>query len=405
MSACPIQVLSAVTTPTNVPARPITEGETDGLLQALAKVPDPRSPRGLRYPLAALLAVAVCAVVTGASSVTAISDWLHDLDDIARARLGFVGAVPATTTMWRLLIRLDADLLATILAGWLRTRTRPAAPRRRRYRQVIAIDGKTLRGARRADGSQVHLLSALDTCTGIVLAQVTVNAKSNEIPAFAPLLDAVERLLGSLQDLVFVADALHTQVGHANEIAARGAHLLIPAKGNQPRLFAQLKALPWAQIPIGHQTRQTGHGRRETRTVKAITVTTPGGIGFPHAVQAVRITRTRTTSVSGKTTRETAYLTISLPATDAQPADLQEWIRREWLIENQVHYVRDVTFREDSHRARTGNGPAVMATLRNNAIGFHRSCGETSIARATRRASHRPHDLITAVTSGNPRTQ
>jgi hypothetical protein len=100
-----------------------------------------------------LLSVAVCAVVTGASSVTAISDWLHDLDDIARARLGFVRAVPATTTMWRLLIRLDADLLATILAGWLRTRTRPAAPRRR-YRQVIAVDGKTVRGARRADGSR-----------------------------------------------------------------------------------------------------------------------------------------------------------------------------------------------------------------------------------------------------------
>src|SRR5215212_9466109 len=95
--------------------------------------------------------------------------------------------------------RLDADLLATILAGWLRTRTRPATPRPRRYRQVIAVDGKTLRGARRADGSQIHLLSALDTSTGIVLAQVTVNAKSNEIPAFTPLLDAVEQVLGSLQ--------------------------------------------------------------------------------------------------------------------------------------------------------------------------------------------------------------
>jgi predicted transposase YbfD/YdcC len=382
----------------------VTEGEQDGLLQALSKMPDPRSPRGLRYPLAGLLAVAVCAVMTGASSVTAIADWLHDLDDIARARLGFIRGVPATTTMWRLLVRLDADLLATILAGWLRTRTRPATPRRR-YRQVIAVDGKTLRGARRADGSQVHLLSALDTSTGIVLAQVTVNAKSNEIPAFTPLLDAVEQILGSLKDLIFVADALHTQVGHAHEIARRGAHLLIPAKGNQPKLFDQLKTLPWAQIPIGHQTRGTGHGRRETRTIKAVTVTTPGGISFPHAQQAVRITRTRTTIKTGKTTRETAYLTISLPATEAYPADLQEWIRREWLIENQVHHTRDVTFREDAHQARTGNGPAVMATLRNTAIGFHRTSGETSIARATRRASHRPHDLITAVTSGNLRTQ
>jgi hypothetical protein len=219
----------------------VTEGEQYGLLRALAAVPDPRSPRGLRYPLAGLLAVAVCAVMAGASSVAAIADWLHDLDDISRARLGFLRGGPATTTMWRLLIRLDADLLATILAGWLRTRTRPAAPRKLRYRQVIAVDGKTLRGARRADGSQVHLLSALDTSTGIVLAQVTVSAKSNEIPAFTPLLDAVEQVLGSLRDLIFVADALHTQTSHAHEIARRGAHLLIPAKGNQPRLFARLK--------------------------------------------------------------------------------------------------------------------------------------------------------------------
>jgi predicted transposase YbfD/YdcC len=406
MSACPIPALSAVATPADALPRPVTDSERAGLLYALSAVPDPRNPRGLRYPLAGLLSVAVCAVMAGASSVTAIADWLHDLDDIARARLGFLGKVPATTTMWRLLIRLNADLLSTILASWLRTLTRPTGkPRRPRYRQVISIDGKTGRGARRSDGTQVHLLSALDTSTGIVLAQVTVNAKSNEIPAFKPLLDAVEQVLGSLQDLIFVADALHTQTGHANEIAARGAHLLIPVKGNRPTLFTQLTTLPWAQIPIGHQTRDRGHGRRETRTLKAVTLHTPGEIGFPHAQQAIRITRTRTITTSGKTSRETAYLTISLPAADAHPADLQHWARSEWLIENLVHHVRDVTFREDLHQARTGNGPAVMATLRNTAIGFHRANGDTNIARATRRSGRRPHDLITAVTSNNPRTQ
>jgi predicted transposase YbfD/YdcC len=245
------------------------------------------------------------------------------------------------------------------------------------------VDGKTLRGARHADGRQVHLLSALDTSTGIVLAQVTVDAKSNEIPAFTPLLDAVERLLGNLHGILFVADALHTQTGHADQIAARGAHLMTPVKGNQPKLFAQLKSLPWPQIPAGD----------------------PGGIGFPHAQQAVRITRTRTTPTTGKTSRETVYLTVSLPTSDAQPADLQDAIRREWLIENQVHHVRDVTFREDLHQARTGTGPAVIATLRNTAIGWHRTNGGTNIARALRRSNRRSHDLITAVTSSYPTTQ
>jgi predicted transposase YbfD/YdcC len=264
------------------------------------------------------------------------------------------------------------------------------------------VDGKTMRGARRPDGTQVHLLSALDTSTGIVLAQVTVAAKSNEIPAFTPLLDAIEAVLGSLRGLVFIADALHTQTSHANEIAARGADLFIPAKGNQPTLFTQLKTLPWTQVPVGDRRRQTGHGRRETRTVKALTVTTPGGIAFPHAQQAVRITRTRTTN--GKTSRETAYYTVSLPAEHAQPIDLQQWARREWQIEA-LHHIRDVTFREDLHQARTGTGPAVIATLRNTAIGFHHTNGDTNIARATRRANRRPHDLITAVTSNYPRTQ
>ena len=83
---------------------------------------------------------------------------------------------------------------------------------------------------------------------------------------------------------------------------------------------------------------------------------TPGGIGFPHAQQAVRITRTRT--VKGKTTRETAYLTVSRPADQAQPTtELGTWARSEWHIENRLHYIRDVTLGEDAQRPRTGNGP------------------------------------------------
>ncbi|MEV0807774.1 hypothetical protein AB0I41_15585, partial [Micromonospora sp. NPDC050200] len=107
-----------------------------------------------------------------------------------------------------------------------------------------------------------------------------------------------------------------------------------------PTLFTQLKALPWPRIPIGGRRRDRGHGRRETRTVKAITVYTPDGIRFPHAEQSVRITRTRTTS-NGKTGRETAYFTVSPPADQAQPADLQDWARREGHIDL-VHHVRDV---------------------------------------------------------------
>ncbi|MEU4163461.1 ISAs1 family transposase [Actinoplanes sp. NPDC026670] len=271
----------------------------------------------MRYPLAALLTVAVCAVLAGATSFTAIADWLYDLDETDRRRLGFTRGIPAGTTVWRLLIRLDATLISSVLAGWLRSRTPSVTSSPRRYRTVIAVDGKTLRGSRLPDGRQTHLLSALDTSTGIVLAQVTVDTKSNEIPAFTPLLDAVQTVLGSLTGILFVADAMHTQTGHAEQTTARGAHLLLHAKGNQPTLSAQLKKLPWAQIPVGDRTRDRGHGRKETRTVKAVTLHTPGGIAFPHAQQAVRIIRTRT--IDGTTSRETPTWSHPCPPPTLNP--------------------------------------------------------------------------------------
>jgi predicted transposase YbfD/YdcC len=403
MASSLISALTVTTPGRDTPVPPVTYGERGGLVEALGRIPDPRNRHGTRYPLVALLTVAACAVLPGATSFAAIIDWLYGLDEPDQVRLGFTRGVPDGTTMWRLLIRLDAALLSTVLAGWLRSRTPPAPTRPRRYRTVIAVDGKTLRGARLAEGRQVHLLSALDTSTGIVLAQVTVDTKSNEIPAFTPLLNAVEKVLGNLAGVLFVADAMHTQTGHAEQLTSRGAHLLLQAKGTQPTLHAQLKAVPWAQIPVGDRTGDRGHGRKETRTVKAVTLHIPGGIAFPRAQQAARIIRTRT--VDGKTSRETAYLVTPLPAADAQPADLQIWARAEWLIENQVHNVRDVTFRKDLHQARTGTGPAVMATLRNTAIGWHRVNGDTNIARASRRADRRSRDLINAVTSSYINTQ
>jgi predicted transposase YbfD/YdcC len=400
--------MSSLLTEIVLPQRPrhvpcpttVTDGDRRSLFIALEAVADPRDPRGRRYPLVAILAAAVCAVIAGACTFAAVTDWVRFQDRTVWARLGFDGRVPAATTVWRLLIRIDAAVLSQVLARWLRSRAAPVPDAGHWWRRVIAVDGKVARGARLADGRQVHLLSAYDTGTGIVLAQVQIAVKSNEIPAFTPLLRLVKTVLGSLDGVLIVADALHAQVGHADLLAEHGAHLMVTAKANQPKLFAQLKALPWAQVPVGAQTRETGHGRKETRTVKALTVATPGGLGFAHAQQAVRITRTRT--IKGKTSRETAYLTSSLPAGQARPVDLGAWARAEWQIENRLHHVRDVTLREDAHQARTGNGPAVFATLRNTSVGYHRANGATNIAEATREASQRPHDLITAVTTGKP---
>src|SRR6266550_3392242 len=261
----------------------LAEDNQHDLLHALAAVPDPRSPRGMRCPLSSLLAVAVCAVLAGATTFAAIADWAADLDPPARHRLGFNGPIPVGTTVWRLLVRLDAQVLQAVLTGWLRSRVTPAPPAApaRVARMVIAIDGKLLRGAHLPDGRQVHLLSAYDTGTGLVLAQVQIDAKSNEIPAFTPLLDRVQALLGSLAEVVIVADALHTQTSHARAVAARGAHLMVTVKANQPTLLRRLRTLPWAQVSVGARTRERGHGRRETRTRKSRLRRRPRLAGLP----------------------------------------------------------------------------------------------------------------------------
>jgi predicted transposase YbfD/YdcC len=260
--------------------------------------------------------------------------------------------------------------------------------------------GTRREAARRTSGAPAVGLRHHHRCGA---AQLTIAAKSNEIPAFTPLLDQVKAILGSLAGVLIVAGALHAQVGHATDLHEREAQLMVTVKANQPTLLQQLKTLLWAQVSVGHRIQERGHGRRESRTLKAVTVKTPGGLGFPHAAQAVRITRTRIQA--GKTARETAYLIVTLPAERAQPADLADWARSEWHIENRLHWISDVTLREDVHQARTGNGPAVAAVLRNTAIGYERTNGQTNIARATRHADRRSHDLITAVTSSNPTTQ
>ncbi|WP_072690278.1 ISAs1 family transposase [Rhodococcus marinonascens] len=129
-------------------------------------------------------------------------------------------------------------------------------------RRVIAVDGKTLRGARDAAGCLTHRLATLDHDTGVVLGLVEVGAKINEIPRLTALLDPLD-----LSDVAVTADALHRQRGAADYIVGRGGHYVFTVKNNQPSLLSRLKALPWNGIPVASS--MVGHGRRERCTVKA----------------------------------------------------------------------------------------------------------------------------------------
>jgi hypothetical protein len=219
------------------------------LLPVLAAVPDPRARRGVRHRLAVILGLAACAVLAGARSFTAIAEWAADADRSTLEALGITGVVPCESTFRRTLQNLDADALDKAAGAWAQQRT-AAAPAR-------------------------HLLAALDHAHGVVLGQVDVGAKTNEIPMFAALLDRID-----LAGAVVTADVLHAQRAHAEYLAGqRGAHYLITVKGNQPSLRAQLAGLPWRQIPAAHDTREKGHGRAERRTLKITAVA--AGLAFP----------------------------------------------------------------------------------------------------------------------------
>jgi predicted transposase YbfD/YdcC len=382
----------------------------EDLLVALAAVTDPRKSRGVRHRLVTVLAAAVCAVLAGARSYAVIAEWAHDLPISVRLRLGMGRRAPSESTFRRILQRIDADELDTAVSGWLARHAVTAAttgtgqigagPTSTGSVRVIAVDGKTARGARLDDGRAVHLLGALDHRSGIVLGQTEVDQKTNEITAFVPLLQRIDQAC-PLTGAVVTADALHTQDRHARWLHDRGAHYVFVVKDNRPALRAQLAGLPWHSVPVVDEVRGRGHGRVETRTLQLCTVSGPAGsgIGFPHARLAVRIVRRRRpSSDSRRWHAETVYAVTSLGYTDVRARHLAEIIRGHWHIENRLHWVRDVTFAEDLSQIRTGHGPATMAVLRNFAISRHRLNGATNIAAACRDTARHPRRAANLLT-------
>jgi predicted transposase YbfD/YdcC len=353
------------------------------LVSLLARVPDPRKARGRRHSVGGLLAVAVCAVLAGAQGFTAIGQWAQDAGVGLLARLGMTAAADESTFR-RVFARIDADMLDKIVGVWAASRAAVIGTR-----TVIAIDGKTVRGARAQDGGAPHLIAALTHHTGMVLGQVQVSDKSNEIPAVRDLLDLID-----INGAVVTLDAMHTQHDTAAKILAGGGHYVFTVKGNQPKLHARLKALPWASVPATTVT-ETGHGRRATRTIKV--VQRPAWIEFTGAEQVAQVRRT--VIRAGKKSVEVVYIITSTDAKSADPLTLATWVREHWHIENRLHWVRDVTFAEDASRVRTKAAPRIMATIRSLVIALLRTATCDNIAAARRHHAHhtaRPVDLFTA---------
>ena len=213
-------------------------GEDGGLLWHLQQLTDHRMRRGIRHDAASILSVAVCAVLSGARSFAAMGEWAADLSQDMLRRLGCrfhpekcVYIPPSEPTIRRHLRNMDAEELDSSVSAWLSKQVNS---------DVIAIDGKTLKGAKDAGGKQVHLMSCILHKEGIVVSQVEVDKKTNEITCFRPLLDKLD-----IKGKVVTADAMHTQVDHAKYVKEeREADYFFTVKGNQRTLLEAIELLP-----------------------------------------------------------------------------------------------------------------------------------------------------------------
>ena len=241
------------------------------LLECLEVVPEPRRKCGIRHRAAVVPAFAVAAVLAGADSVIAIAEWAQDAPlevcQALDARTDRRGrrVPPSASTFRRVLRLLDATAVTAALGTWLTgqvlARLADAAA------IMIALDGKTVRGARSGDGKAPHLLAAMICGAWAVIAQRDVDAKTNEITQVKPLLEEVD-ITGAL----VTADAMHVQKETARYLVEdkRADYLFTAVKDNQPSLFAALDALDWAHAPVTHTAHDRGHGRDETRTLQGL---------------------------------------------------------------------------------------------------------------------------------------
>jgi predicted transposase YbfD/YdcC len=230
----------------------------------------------------------------------------------------------------------------------------------------------------------------------VVIAERLIGPKTNEVPEFQPLLRDLD-----LAGWVLTMDAGHTVRSHATFISAELLAHFISDRKRQPERPVRAAGCPGLGIgPVTHKSAGTGRGRKETRTIQVLDA--PADLGFPHVAQVflieghtIRKVRRRRKNSRKYTTRKIRSAIAvpgitSLSAREAAPEHLAACVRGHWTIENKIHWVRDVTFREDSSQIRTGSRPRIMAALRNLAIGLIRQAGHAKIAATIRRIRNDP---------------
>jgi predicted transposase YbfD/YdcC len=353
------------------------------LYEALLQVSDKRKARGKRYPLAALLTILVLGKLSGEDEIEGIAEWGRLRTSGLSAAFGLKRAgLPHPSTYRRVLNRaIDIAELERIVGDFL--------GRCRQSNGQLSIDGKIMRGTVTDDQRGVYLLAIYEPEAGVVLRQVEMGEKANELSGAPALLGQVD-----LSETVVTGDAMFTQRNLSEQVVASGGNYVWTVKANQPHLSADIVRLFGAErVPKGSAPLKTdfqtvqlcskGHGRIEERTLTTSSLLKLTS-DWPHLAQVFQLTRRVTHLKRRKVSVEVAYGLTSLSAVQAPPARLLDFVRSHWTIENRLHYCRDVTFREDACRLRQPQAAHAIAILNNLVSGLLRQFPFRSLPQARR---------------------
>jgi predicted transposase YbfD/YdcC len=360
--------------------------ETTVFLHYFSDLPDSRQPGKVVYPLNEVLLLALLAVLAGAESFTDIARFGEKKLAFLRRFLPFANGTPPHDRLGEIFAALDATAFQRCFVDWVAALTKTPV-------EVIAIDGKTMRGTKDTKAA-IHMVSAFAARQRLVLAQVKVDEKSNEIVAIPALLD-----LMAIEGAVVTIDAMGCQRDIAEKIIAKKADYILALKGNQGTLredvqvFAnEQKARDFKDATIStHKTADADHGRIETRNYTLIHDV--GWLQDRHSwpgLKGVLIVESQR-EYNDKVERETRFY-ITSSTLEAQT--LGPMIRSHWAIENSLHWVMDMTFRDDECRIRTEHAPANFTTLRHMAHNLARKAPGKDSLRLRRKTAAWDDDYL-----------
>ena len=365
-----------------------------------AELEDPRGSQGIEHPFLSIVMVAILAVIGGANGWEDIETYGESHEVWLRTLFSLPKGVPHADTYRRLFERIAPEALERCFLGWVQQIVEGSGA------QVIPIDGKSIKGSydRNHKQSALHVVSAWASDHRLLLGQVKVDSKSNEITAIPALLKLLD-----ISGCIITLDAMGTQKEIAREIVGHGADYVLCLKANHPTLqaevmawFEQAEATQFANLEHSHyQHVESGHHRREHRQVWAVPVAVMGDlhhgeqwIGLKTIVMVRRVRH-----LWNKTTREVMVYLTSL---SCDAALIGRAIRTHWGIENQLHWVLDVTWGEDTSRIRRGHGGENMALLRRLAISVlnQETSKKRSLKQKAKRASMSPDYMLTVLAAG-----